>query len=63
MQMRRSWGYVEKCPHCPEENILRLSQNQRTCGKIPCKSKEEKSARLRLAAAKRMTREYAAGLC
>lgn len=62
MQMRRSWGCVEKCPHCPETNILRLSKRQHTCGKIPCKSKEEKASRKRLAESKRLTREAHANL-
>ena len=62
MEMRRSWGSVEKCPHCPETNILRMSRTQKTCGKISCRSKEEKAARKRLAESKRLTREAHADL-
>ena len=30
------WGYVEKCPYCPEERIPKRSPTQRTCGGYKC---------------------------
>tara|TARA_R110000868_G_scaffold64453_6_gene193496 strand:+ start:265 stop:480 length:216 start_codon:yes stop_codon:yes gene_type:complete len=63
MQMRRSWGVVKKCPHCPAVDTLKMSKVQRTCGKIPCREKEVKESRKRTEASKLAVREYAASLC
>ena len=40
-----SWGYIEKCPHCSATNIVRVSPNQKTCGKIPCQAKANLEAK------------------
>ncbi len=46
LAMQGNFGTIAKCPHCPAVNIKRVNQTQVTCGKIPCRDKQNKVSQL-----------------